>query len=83
MPAKSVTQAECKSSMSIIMEEIKWLSEKITDLALRVEWLPQKMLELTDERYASKRIEKTVDNLNWLVISTVVAAILSLVFFKV
>lgn len=33
-----------------------------------------------DQRYANKRIEKVVDNLTWLVISTVVLAGLGLLF---
>lgn len=36
----------------------------------------EKHLEESDKRYASKRVEKNVDRLSWLVISTIVSAIL-------
>ena len=79
MPAKSVTQAECKSNMSTIMEKIDQLFNKIADLSVKVEGIPQKVLENADERYASKRIEQTVDKLIWLVVSAVVVAGLAII----
>jgi uncharacterized protein YoxC len=79
MPAKSVTQAECKNNMSTIMEKIDQLFNKISDLSIKVEGIPQKVLENADERYASKRIEQTVDKLIWLVVSAVVVAGLAII----
>ena len=79
MPAKSVTQAECKTNMSTIMEKIDQLFNKISDLSIKVEGIPQKVLENADERYASKRIEQTVDKLIWLVVSAVVVAGLAII----
>jgi len=79
MPAKSVTQAECKSNMSTIMEKIDQLFNKISDLSIKVEGIPQRVLENADERYASKRIEQTVDKLIWLVVSAVVVAGLAII----
>ena len=79
MPAKSVTQAECKSNMSTIMEKIDQLFNKISDLSIKVEDIPQRVLENADERYASKRIEQTVDKLIWLVVSAVVVAGLAII----
>lgn len=79
MPSKSVTQAECKSNMSTIMEKIDQLFNKISDLSIKVEGIPQKVLENADERYASKRIEQTVDKLIWLVVSAVVVAGLAII----
>lgn len=79
MPAKSVTQAECKNNMSTIMEKIDQLFNKIADLSIKVEGIPQRVLENADERYASKRIEQTVDKLIWLVVSAVVVAGLAII----
>ena len=79
MPAKSVTQAECKSNMSTIMEKIDQLFNKISDLSIKVEGIPQRVLENADERYANKRIEQTVDKLIWLVVSAVVVAGLAII----
>lgn len=79
MPAKSVTQAECKSNMAKIMEKIDQLFNKISDLSIKVEGIPQRVLENADERYASKRIEQTVDKLIWLVVSAVVVAGLAII----
>lgn len=82
MPAKSVTQAECKTNMAKIMEKIDQLFNKITDLSVKVEGIPQRILESADDRYASKRIEKTVDKLIWLVVSAVVVAVLAIVLIN-
>ena len=79
MPAKSVTQTECKTNMSTIMEKIDQLFNKISDLSVKVEGIPQKVLENANERYASKRIEQTVDKLIWLVVSAVVVAGLAII----
>ena len=79
MSVKSVTQSECKSNMSTIMEKIDQLFNKIADLSIKVEGIPQKVLENADERYASKRIEQTVDKLIWLVVSAVVVAGLAII----
>ena len=79
MPAKSVTQAECKTNMSTIMEKIDQLFNKISDLSIKVEGIPQRVLENADERYANKRIEQTVDKLIWLVLSAVVVAGLAII----
>lgn len=79
MPAKSVTQAECKTNMSTIMEKIDQLFNKISDLSIKVEGIPQRVLENADERYANKRIEQTVDKLIWLVVSAVVVAGLAII----
>jgi hypothetical protein len=40
------------------------------------------MREESDLRYANKRIERVVDNLTWLVVSTVVLAGLALIIVK-
>ena len=79
MSAKSVTQAECKNNMAKIMEKIDQLFNKISDLSIKVEGIPQRVLENADERYASKRIEQTVDKLIWLVLSAVVVAGLAII----
>ena len=65
--------------MSTIMEKIDQLFNKISDLSIKVEGIPQRVLENADERYASKRIEQTVDKLIWLVVSAVVVAGLAII----
>lgn len=39
------------------MEEIKSINNKLTDLALKLEGLPEKIMEKGDNRYASKETE--------------------------
>ena len=63
MPAKSITQAECKNNMSTIMEKIDQLFNKITDLSVKVEGIPQRVLDCADARYASKASEIRLSNL--------------------
>ena len=41
--------------------------------------MPDKLLERTDTRYASKETERSVQRLGWIVISAVVVAVLSIV----
>jgi uncharacterized protein YoxC len=65
--------------MAKIMEKIDQLFNKISDLSIKVEGIPQRVLENADERYASKRIEQTVDKLIWLVVSAVVVAGLAII----
>ena len=79
MANSSVTREECKTNMSTIMEKIDQLFNKISDLSIKVEGIPQRVLENADERYASKRIEQTVDKLIWLVVSAVVVAGLAII----
>ena len=90
MPAKSVTQAECKNNMAKIMEKIDQLFNKITDLSVKVEGIPQRILESGDDRYASKAAETRLNNLetrieargyDWLKYAIVTAITLALSFW--
>lgn len=90
MPAKSVTQAECKNNMAKIMEKIDQLFGKITDLSVKVEGIPQRILESADDRYASKASELRLNNLetriearsyDWLKYAIVTAITLAISFW--
>lgn len=61
------------------MEKLDNLSGKINDLSISVAQLPQVLTDKFDERYASKRTEKAVDRIGWLVISAVVLAGIALI----
>lgn len=65
-----------------IMEEIKNLSEQNKQILIELAGLPDKLLIRTDIRYADKKTEKNVDKLIWIVIGSVVLAVLALVFKK-
>ncbi len=49
-----------KELESKFMEEVKNINDKLNQLALDVASLPEKILEKTDSRYASKNVEKAV-----------------------
>ena len=63
----------------IVMEKLDLLSDKINTLSINLASLPEVMAEKFDERYASKRTELAVDRLAWLVITSVVGAIIIMV----
>ena len=90
MPVKSVTQAECKNNMAKIMEKIDQLFNKISDLSIKVEGIPQRVLESADKRYASKASELRLNNLetriearsyDWLKYAIVTAITLAISFW--
>lgn len=61
------------------MEKLDSLSDKINDLSLSVTRLPQTLTEKFDERYASKRTEKAVDRIGWMIITAFVLAAIALI----
>ena len=60
-------------------QKIDEITKAINNLALKVEGMTEKFFDKADERYASKETEKTVRNVQWLVVSTVVLAVIGLV----
>ena len=74
-----VTREEFQSTNANVMDKLDQLFNKISDLSIKVEGIPQRVLENADERYANKRIEQTVDKLIWLVVSAVVVAGLAII----
>lgn len=62
-----------------LMEKIDKLTEKLEEVRINIAEMPDKILERTDTRYASKDTEDSVKRLGWIVISAVVVAILSIV----
>lgn len=63
----------------ILMEKIDKLTEKLEEVRINIAEMPDKLLERTDLRYASKDTEESVKRLGWIVISAVVVAVLSIV----
>lgn len=60
-------------------KEIKSSVEKIE---LSIASLPEKLANKFDERYANKETETSLRRLNWLVVSSVVIALLALIVNK-
>lgn len=65
-----------------IMNEIKEVKEKMTSIEIQIASLPEKLAEKFDERYANKNTEIAVNRLMWIVITTVMGALLSLIFIE-
>ena len=81
-----MTIKECKETHSSLMNEL-------TDIKVAIAELPEKILEKTDNRYASKSVEDIVNKLNeksnnrtfeWLraIVIAIVSAGLSLLIYK-
>jgi hypothetical protein len=68
-----------KAEHKTIMEQLKDFSDKLTELMLKVEGLPSKILERADERYASKTTEKAVYGLIGAICLAVVYALVELI----
>jgi len=61
------------------MEKLDQLSEKMNQVSISVAQLPQTLTDKFDERYASKRTEKAVDRIGWMIISAFVLAGIALI----
>lgn len=68
-----------KAEHKTIMEQLKDFSDKLTELMVKVEGLPARILERADERYASKTTEKAVYGLIGAICLTVVYALVELI----
>lgn len=61
------------------MEKIDNLVEKVNNIAITVAELPGNLVKELDERYADKKTEDKVDKIFWLIVSSVILAVLYLV----
>jgi len=52
-----------------IMEQLKDLGDTLKKVEISIAELPQKILDKTDDRYASKDTEIALKRLNWIVIT--------------
>lgn len=74
MAKESITRDECISTHNSLMEQLNDIKKDVGDIAIKVAELPGVLVEKFDERYASKKTEKTVDKVMWLVVSAVILA---------
>lgn len=65
-----------------LMQEIKNISEDVRDIKDSVLKLPDELTQRFDERYASKKTEKALERINWIVITAVIGALLALVILQ-
>lgn len=74
-----ITRDECISTHNSLMEQLNDIKKDVGNVAIKVAELPGVLAEKFDERYASKRTEKAVDKVMWLVISAVILAGLAII----
>lgn len=65
-----------------LMQEIKNISEDVREIKDSVLKLPDELTQRFDERYATKKTEKALERINWIIITSVVGALLALVVIK-
>ena len=65
-----------------LMQEIKNISEDVREIKDNVLKLPDELTQRFDERYASKKTEKALERINWIVITAVIGALLALVIIQ-
>lgn len=70
----SITREEYASFNQTMNDKLDSLTEDVKDISVSVAKIPEQLADKFDERYASKKTEKTVDKILWLVISAVVIA---------
>jgi len=65
-----------------LMQEIKNISDDVREIKDSVLKLPDELTQRFDERYASKKTEKALERINWIVITAVIGALLALVIIQ-
>lgn len=60
----------------------KQIKSSVEKIELSIASLPEKLANKFDERYANKETEVSLKRLNWLVVSSVVIALLALLINK-
>ena len=78
-----VTRNDCEKHINNFNTKMDKLKDRIVDVEKNVisaiAHLKEDVFEKADKKYATKKTEKTVDKVMWLVISSVVIAVLSLI----
>ena len=67
-----VTKEHCNNNLKGMADKLDKISDKLEDMMIKIAEMPQEILDIADNRYATKKTEKTVDKVTWLVISSVV-----------
>lgn len=87
MSNENVTQRECLKNHEPLMKQLEELkhdlkanSDSTTIVKEMVIALPKSLADEFDKRYASKKTERDVDKVIWLVVSAVIVAGLALMF---
>lgn len=68
-----------KREHETFMDKLNELGSQLTSLMIKVEGLPEKILQKADDRYASKTTEKAVYGLVGAICLTVVYALVELI----
>lgn len=68
-----------KEDHKIMSDKIDELGKGQQEIKITLASLPELLAEKFDERYASKKYETALDRLNWLVISTIVVAVIGII----
>lgn len=71
----TVTRAECSQHINSMSKELKEISNKIDNLALKFAEFPERFFEKADKRYASKLSEKVVYSMVGIVLTIVFGAL--------
>ena len=66
---------QMSEDISTLKVDTKEIKESVIDLKSSIDTLPEKL----DQRYASKKTEDALTRLNWIVITSVVGALLALI----
>ncbi len=77
-----VTQKECSEINKEVMRKIDDVKKDIGDVKLQIAGLPKDLADEFDKRYATKKTEKTVDKVVWIVVVAFVLAVLELILKK-
>ena len=66
---------QMSEDISTLKVDTKEIKESVIELKSSIDTLPEKL----DQRYASKKTEDALTRLNWIVITSVVGALLALI----
>ena len=76
---KLITNQECHAFRKEFMCEVQDVKDAVNNLRVDIASLPEKLLEKTDKKYASKTVEKAVYGTIGLMLSLLITAIVYLI----
>lgn len=62
-----------------LMDKIDSIKTDVNAIKVDIAKLPELLIERFDERYASKKYEKALDRAMWIILTTIIGALLALV----
>lgn len=76
-----IRQFSCnKEEHETFMKKLEELGQGQEEIKLAVAKLPEVLADKFDQRYASKRTEKALDKIMWIIITAVIVGLLTLIF---